>query len=554
MASSESKRLLTLLLFPTVISLLITVSATAAFYFYELENRKLLRRTALEQTAITLAERLDQSFTDVNFALIDSAHQSIDCNRTQLRFSRLMLLELPQVSELRFTDANNKILCNSWQRFRPPLRMEIPLYHKGLNFSGPQLLDEYNRPGFQLYRRHQDGGKVQAVLHSAWLKNQVKFFHSQLGYMAIIDSDSGVPVVINGSYALPVGLTDIEFPVNYPQGHEGQLDNNRSHYTYVHPLLTQPELSVIISQDLDTLYQGIFTFSTSWGGTAAGAFALILLLSYRLQRHLIDPIRQIRSAIQRDEFFNLYQPLVCSSSGQIVGCEVLMRWQHPFKGLLPPMVFIPLAEQSGLIKEMTVRQLDQAIRNLQPVLVLQPDLKVSVNICASHLVDDLIVEAIIQRAAQLPGLVLEITEHQVVEHSSSQIQSALSRIRASNIKIAMDDFGTGYCGLTYLSTLPIDILKADRSFVAALGTDSINADVLRTIYDLTRKLNMSAIAEGVEKQEQADMLREIGFDIQQGWLHGHPMQAHDFYLCCRKQWQEPDSRPSPEEFEMFTPA
>lgn len=530
--AADRKGALMLLVVPVFISLLITLAVTAALFSYELEIRKELRRTALAQKAITLAEHLDQSFTDVNFALIDSANQTIECDTSQFLKAQHTLLSLPQISDLRYVDQNNNVRCNSWHNFDPPLKLESPTSHKGLNFSGPHFIDEHPGPGFQLYRNHRDGGKVQAVIRTAWLKSEVKFFHNPLGFMAIIDSDSGVPLVINGKYSLPLGAKGLQLPVNEAQGHEGLLDNGRQHYTHVQPLLTQPRLSVIISQDVDSLYLGIYRFNTEWLITGCAAFILLVLISFRIQRRVVDPIRQIKSALERNEFFNLYQPLVCSSTGRTVGCEVLMRWRHPFKGMLPPMTFIPLAEQSGLIKAMTLRQIDQTIRELGPVLNQDPNFKISFNICASHLTDRHTVDKLLERAAFIPGMVLEITEHQVVEHKDTQIQQALQQLRSAGVKIAIDDFGTGYCGLNYLSSLPIDILKADRSFVAALGTDSINADVLSTIFDLTRKLGMSAIAEGVEKEEQARILSEMGFDLQQGWLHGYPMNGHDFVHLC----------------------
>ncbi len=541
MARSDRKATIKLLIIPLMISIVVTAIATVSFYYYELDNRKALKRTALAQSAITLSEKLDQSFTDVNFALIESAQGGQPCQSNHTGLSQQLLLKLPHISELRYTDANNQTLCNNWQQFSPSLSSHTPLLHKGLNFFGPHLIEDRAEPIYQLFRRHQDGGQVQAVLHRVWLKNQVKFFHSPLGFMAIINSDSGVPVVINGKYSMPLNA-DPTFPINESVSFEGMLDNGRMHYTFIQPLTTQPTLSVAISQDLDSLYAGIYGFNASWIGTAGAGVTLLFLLCFQLQRKLNDPIRQLRSAIRRREFFNLYQPLVRSSDHRIIGCEVLMRWHHPFKGVLPPMTFIPLAERSELIKEMTLQQIDTVIRELAPVLRLTPTFKVSVNICAAHINDPAVIDAIIARAPKLKGLVLEITEHQVVEHSSPKIQQALHRLRDAGIKISMDDFGTGYCGLSYLSSLPIDVLKADRSFVAALGTDSINADVLKTILQLAQKLGMEAIAEGVEKHEQAKMLSQMGFDVQQGWLHGYPVSAFEFveqYLQQRPEQRKP---------------
>lgn len=517
-----------LLIIPIIVSVIMTTVITFTIYLYELENRKTLRRTSLSQTAVTLAKKLDQSFTDVNFALIDSAQLPIICNKALRNFSQSLLLKLPQISELRYSNDNKRTPCNNWRAFNPPVESHAPLDHKGLHFLGPLFLEGRSNPSFQLYRAHSSGGTVQAIIHRVWLMNQVKLFRSPLGFMAIIDSDSGVPLVVNGKYSLPINANATYFPINQPEEHEGLLDNRREHYTYIQPLVTQPSLSIIISQDLDSLYADIYGFNPSWIGSAAAGLFLLLILSYQLQRKLSDPIRQIRTAIRRREFLNLYQPLVSSYDHKIIGCQVLMRWKHPFKGILPPMTFIPLAEQSGLIKQMTLRQLDEAIQDLALVLRSDPNFKVSVNICAAHIKDSDVVDAIIARAPQIKGLVLEITEHQVVEHSSKRVQQTLQRLRDAGIKISMDDFGTGYCSLSYLASLPIDVLKADRSFVAALGTDSINADVLQTILQLAQKLGMEAIAEGVEKSEQAEMLRRMGFDTQQGWLHGYPTTAFEF--------------------------
>ena len=179
--AADRKGALMLLIVPVLSSLLITLAVAAALFSYELEIRKELRRTALAQKAITLAEHLDQSFTDVNFALIDSANRPIECNTSQFLNAQRTLLTLPQISDLRYVDRFNNVRCNSWHSFDPPLKLDSPNSHKGLNFSGPLIIDEHPGPGFQLYRHHKDGGKVQAIIRTAWLKSEVKFFHTPVG-------------------------------------------------------------------------------------------------------------------------------------------------------------------------------------------------------------------------------------------------------------------------------------------------------------------------------------------------------------------------------------
>ncbi len=145
----------------------------------------------------------------------------------------------------------------------------------------------------------------------------------------------------------------------------------------------------------------------------------------------------------------------------------------------------------------------------------------------SHLLDRSCVDHFIEMKSHISGLVLEVTEEKVLEHSSEKVQEALERLAAANIQIAIDDFGTGYCGLNYLRELPVSILKADKSFIAAMGTDAVNADVLEMIIQLSQKLGLVTIAEGVETEEQAQALLEMGVDLQQGWLHAYPMRAED---------------------------
>jgi len=239
--------------------------------------------------------------------------------------------------------------------------------------------------------------------------------------------------------------------------------------------------------------------------------------------------RDIRKALENDEFCLYYQPQVKIDQSAITGWESLLRWQHPERGLLMPDVFIPFAEETGLIRELgtfvLIKSCMEAARWNREGL---GQFSVSVNLSVRQFEeDDLVatVEGALQASGLLPHLLeLEITESLMMKNPGHTLK-ILNLLRLRGVKVAIDDFGTGYSSLGYLSSLPIDRLKIDRSFVASGLNDANSSVIIEAVISLARSLGMRTIAEGVETEAQRRFLRLQGCDEFQGYLVARPMEA-----------------------------
>jgi diguanylate cyclase (GGDEF)-like protein/PAS domain S-box-containing protein len=235
----------------------------------------------------------------------------------------------------------------------------------------------------------------------------------------------------------------------------------------------------------------------------------------------------LRKGLEQKEFLLHYQPLVNLSSGKVVGVEALIRWQIPERGLVSPGLFIPIAEETGLIVPMGEHVLRSAcLQSLAWQRNDAPPCRIAVNISARQFREPYFVETI-QKILEETGmdpkcLELEITESAAMDYKDSSLQQ-LRRLKEYGIRIAIDDFGTGYSSLNSLRMLPIDILKIDQSFVREIGRDRNGEAVLRTIIHLAKDLQLKVIAEGVETQEQFDFLKKEQCDEMQGYLFSKPL-------------------------------
>jgi diguanylate cyclase (GGDEF)-like protein/PAS domain S-box-containing protein len=239
----------------------------------------------------------------------------------------------------------------------------------------------------------------------------------------------------------------------------------------------------------------------------------------------------LRRACERDEFVVYYQPIVDVRSGWIGGVEALVRWEHPTRGLVPPLSFIPLAEETGLIQEIGRKVLRTAcaqVRQWQLELGTVPRLSVSVNLSPRQLSDPNLL-ADVSSALETAGLAaesltLEITESAMM-HDTDTAVARLTELKELGVSLAVDDFGTGYSSLSYLQRFPIDSLKIDQSFVAGIDGDAEQSALARAIVRLAQTLQLNAVAEGVETESQLVRLRELGCRYAQGFFLAMPQDA-----------------------------
>ena len=237
---------------------------------------------------------------------------------------------------------------------------------------------------------------------------------------------------------------------------------------------------------------------------------------------------ELRHAIDRGELDVVYQPKLELSTGRVVGVEALLRWPHPQLGVLRPNTFISLVRQQGLMRPVTDLVLEKALDDAARWVLLGVGTPVAVNLFAPILRDrqlpDRLCCALDDRDLPLDMLTIEITED-VVLNELGQVTAVLQGLRERGIRVAIDDFGSGYSALSYLRDLLIDEVKLDRHFISSVTSHERAAAVVRAVINLSHELGITVVAEGVEDAETVTWLRDHGCDIGQGYYLGMPVAA-----------------------------
>ena len=241
----------------------------------------------------------------------------------------------------------------------------------------------------------------------------------------------------------------------------------------------------------------------------------------------------MRRALERHEFRNVYQPIVALDSGRIVGFEALMRWQHPTRGMIGPEEFIFVAEETGLIRDLGWWSLREACRQMSTWRTRSKaylDLTMSVNVSAKqllqpHLVDEM-TKLLREMALPPEALKLEITESAVMADPAAAAEM-LQQIKSLGVRLAIDDFGTGYSSLSYLHRFPLDTLKIDRSFISGAADGNEGMEIARTIMPMAKNLRLDVVAEGVETIEQVGLLRRLQCKYAQGYYFSKPLAPEE---------------------------
>ncbi|AYD00205.1 EAL domain-containing protein [Neorhizobium sp. NCHU2750] len=259
---------------------------------------------------------------------------------------------------------------------------------------------------------------------------------------------------------------------------------------------------------------------------AAFIVAIVVLLSKRR----LSPRAELELAVQNREFVVHYQPIIELATNICVGAEALVRWKRPDGTLVRPDLFIPLAEETGLIKPITDQVVDAVVRELGSLLVEDRGLHVAVNLSAEDIrtgrILDLLVNKLSGTGIRNEQILLEATERGFIDIEAAN--RTFARARRVGHTVAIDDFGTGYSSLQYLQGLPMDALKIDKSFIDTIGRGTATSSVTLHIIEMARELGFLSVAEGVETEEQADYLRRHGVNFGQGWLFSKPLEAAAF--------------------------
>jgi diguanylate cyclase (GGDEF)-like protein len=255
-----------------------------------------------------------------------------------------------------------------------------------------------------------------------------------------------------------------------------------------------------------------------------------------------DLEHDIRTGIPKGEFVPFFQPQVEVSTGELIGFEVLARWQSPMRGLLLPDSFIEVAEEAGLLGELSMSVMEQALRASKE---WPAHLKIAVNIAPSQLKDAMlacrILELLTRTGFPAARLDIELTESSLL-HDQLQANALIRSLKNVGVQLSLDDFGTGYASLTQLQSLPFDRIKIDKSFVGGMMGDDQTETIVRTIAGLGRQLKLPVTAEGVESEAAYKLLRAMGCESAQGWLFGKAQCAAD--ICSQFRFSQGAQTPS----------
>ena len=271
-----------------------------------------------------------------------------------------------------------------------------------------------------------------------------------------------------------------------------------------------------------------------WFGLFAAGIIMMIVTGFVVlipRRAPRNPITDIERALEAGEFIPYYQPVVDIRSGQLRGAEVLVRWRKPDGTLVLPGSFIPLMEQSDLIDDLTRRLMRKVCAEVGPALGRRPDLRISFNFAGKLFSEPSIVNDVrnifVDSPIKFSQVVLEVTERDPIENFTETRQT-IAALQGLGVRIAIDDVGTGHSGLSYMLKLGVDIIKIDKMFVDAIGTDRNSTTIVETLVDLARNMRMDVVAEGVENFEQVMHLRTLGVRAAQGYVFAPPLPGSSF--------------------------
>lgn len=304
---------------------------------------------------------------------------------------------------------------------------------------------------------------------------------------------------------------------------------------------TQYPFRVIANMSLNNYAENIRRYSLP--NVIAWAFFSLILgyWVFKRSRRISLPRQELLRALEHRQFIPFMQPVVCAKGDRWIGCEILLRWQHPRQGIISPDIFIPIAEQCDLLVPMTRMLMIQIREQFAPLKHQLPNgFHFAFNISASHCRDFSLVDDCRDFINAFHGypikLILELTEQELLI-ADDLTHKLIAELHSLGVLIAIDDFGTGNSNLRYLQKLKIDFLKIDKSFVSMIESDPPSRHIVDNIIDLAARLNLWLVAEGVEDQFQATYLKNCGVDYLQGYLYSKPIPANDFILALLSKFE-----------------
>jgi len=324
------------------------------------------------------------------------------------------------------------------------------------------------------------------------------------------------------------GDADIPPPDTLAVGLTVDQENNRLVSRF--SLGTILPIDIVAVESIDLFWKRYLPIILATAGLGLVLTATWIYLVLRYSRHRLSLTTQLRAALAEGRIEAYFQPIVELSSNRCVGAEVLARWVREDGEMVRPDLFIPIAEEAGLVPEITLAMLAATLRDLQTLLNEHPRLCINVNLAPEDLASDKFMQTLThklqQHAVAAASVKLEISERTMV--NTEQSRELVREFRRRGHGVAVDDFGTGYSSLSYLASFELDTLKIDKAFVDAIGTEAVTNHVVGHVIDMARSLELDIVAEGIETEEQAGWLLAGGVEYGQGFLFSRPIPAREF--------------------------
>nr|WP_249205359.1 EAL domain-containing protein [Achromobacter sp. Marseille-Q0513] len=433
------------------------------------------------------------------------------CSPQHVRMMQTLSLQERSIDELAYV-ADGHVRCTSWGIPEDQARLEPP--HMYLKSGAALRLDAVPvvSPGLRMVAvRH---GDYSALIEPGRFTQLTPADGVQ---MALVLPGSGML----GSHNHP----DLMLVAQALNG--GKLDVEED---YLSAVARGDDIAVVLLEPASEALSSLRRERNLWlpmgGMTAVVMIGLVCWLS----RRRLSLAGELATAVSRRELAVHYQPIIDLRSGRCVGAEALVRWQRPGGKQMRPDVFIAIAEENGILPRITAEVFRLVIRDMEELLAVDRGVHISVNLGASDMKDGEVLRVLermlLHTSIEPRQIWLEATERGFMDVDTAG--PVIAEARRLGHAVAIDDFGTGYSSLAYLQRLPLDSLKIDKTFVDAIGTDSATHKVTEHIIGMARSLNLLTVAEGIERQDQADYLKAREVDFGQGWLYGKPMPAAEF--------------------------